>query len=83
MDIGWKLASAGAAAIATIISGRIAEAGWRLVTGHEAPRDDDDDAPVVQLVVFAAVSAAVAALAQRSAVRGARKWYGPRSLPKP
>ena len=83
MDIGWKLASAGATAVAALVASKATETGWRFITGHDAPHgDDDDEVSVLQVVVFAAVSAAAVALARRYAVRGAKKWYGPRELGK-
>jgi len=81
MDIGWKIASAGAGAIASLVAGRVVDGGWKLATGKDAPHEDDDEVSILQLVVFAAVSAVVASLAQRAAVRGAKKWYRPKPLP--
>ena len=34
---------------------------------------------MVSLIVFAATSAAIVAVTQRYALRGAKKWYGPRA----
>ena len=78
MDMGWKIASAGATAAATFLAAKATNAGWKLATGNEAPAVDDDEVPSTQVVVFAAVAAVVATLAQRYATRGAKKWYGPR-----
>ncbi len=83
MDIGWKLASAGAGALASLVAGRLVDGGWKLATGRDVPHEDDDEVSILQLVVFAAVSAAVAALAQRAAVKGAKKWYRPQPLATP
>lgn len=80
MDIGWKLASAGAMAGAAFVASKIAEGGWKAVTGHDIPHEDDDDVQLVQLVAFAAASAVLVALAQRYALRGAKKWYGAREI---
>lgn len=76
-DLGWKIASAGAAAVAAMGASKIAEIGWRLATGNEAPREDDDEATLASLVIFAAASAAVVAIAQRYALRSAKKFWGP------
>ena len=43
MDLGWKLASAGAMAGAAFVASKVAEGGWKAVTGHDAPHEDDDD----------------------------------------
>ena len=83
MDIGWKLASAAAMASAAYVAGKVAEGGWKVVTGHSAPIDDDEDeAPLTQLLIFAAISAVLVTLAQRYAMRGASKVYSRRELTK-
>ena len=78
-DLTWKIASAAAAALAAMGASKIAEIGWRLATGNEAPREDDDEAALVSLVVFAAASASVVAIAQRYAIRSAKKLWKPAS----
>lgn len=78
-DFGWKIASAGAMALSALAAGKVTELGSKLVTGHDIPREDDDEAAMVSLVLFAATSAAIVAVAQRYALRGAKKWYGPRA----
>ncbi|HLS48959.1 MAG TPA: DUF4235 domain-containing protein [Actinomycetaceae bacterium] len=67
--------STGAALAAGFAASKALEASWRLVTGHDAP-ENEDDSSLAEVVVFAAVSATVAALARRYALRGAAKWYG-------
>lgn len=76
-DLGWKLASTGAMAVSALAAGKITELGWKLVTGHDVPHEDDDEAALVSLVLFAAASAAIVAVAQRYALRSAKKWYRP------
>lgn len=80
-DMGWKIASAGAMAVSALGAGKIAEFGWKAVTGRDVPREDDDEVALVSLVIFAAASAAIVAVAQRCAVRSAKKWYGPAPAP--
>lgn len=86
MDIGWKLASTVAAGAAAFVASKVAEQGWKLATGHDAPRgEDEEDANLVQVLVFAVVSAALVTLAQRYAMKGAKRWYGgpaTKSLPQ-
>ena len=77
MDIGWKLASTAALALSALAAGKVAEIGWKLVTGNDAPTDDDDTATLVGVIAFAAVSAAAVAVAQRYAIRGAAAIYDP------
>lgn len=76
-DLGWKLASAGAMAVSALGAGKVTEFAWKAVTGKDIPREDDEEAALVTLVLFAAASAAIVAVAQRYAVRSAKKWYGP------
>lgn len=78
MDIAWKLASTGVAAAAGMAAGKVAELGWRLVTGSDAPSVDDEAETLVRAVTFAVVSAALVTVAQRWASRESRKWLEPR-----
>lgn len=77
MDVKWKLASTAALALSAMAAGKVVEMGWRVVTGHSAPTDDNDDATIIGVIAFAAVSAAVVAVAQRYAIRGAAAVYDP------
>lgn len=49
---------------------------WKGVTGHEPPKqiDDDGEISIAEVVIFAAVSAAVAALVRSYATRATGKW---------
>ncbi|MDN6429550.1 MAG: DUF4235 domain-containing protein [Propionibacterium sp.] len=80
MDFGWKITSAGAMAGAAFLASKVAETGWKAATGHDVPHEDDDEVQMVQLIAFAAVSAVLVAVAQRYAMRGAKKWYGTREI---
>ena len=75
MDISWKLMSAGALALTALAAGKVAEVGWRVATGMDVPDDEDGDASLIAVVAFAAVSAAVVAVAQHYASRGAKRIY--------
>lgn len=77
MDIGWKLASTAALALSAMAAGKVVEMGWKAVTGNSAPTEDNDDATIIGVIAFAAVSAAVVAVAQRYAIRGAAAVYDP------
>lgn len=66
-------------AVATIAAGLVANkvlgVAWKGITGHEPPMDEKDgDLPVAEVVIFAAVSGALVALARVYANRGAAKW---------
>ncbi|MDC4232293.1 DUF4235 domain-containing protein [Actinomyces sp. B33] len=80
-DLGWKLASAGALAVAAFGANKLTEAGWKLVTGKKIPKEGDDEAALVSIVLFSAASAAIVAVAQHYAMKRAKKWYGPGSAP--
>lgn len=65
--------------IAVIVAGLVANkalgAAWKGVTGHEPPLDEkNDEAPIAEIVLFAAISGALVALARAYANRGAAKW---------
>lgn len=53
---------------------------WRAVTGHEPPTEIDDDGQisVTEVVIFAAVSSAAAALVKAFATKGAKRLTAPR-----
>nr|WP_269213796.1 DUF4235 domain-containing protein [Schaalia sp. lx-260] len=70
--------SAGAMALTAIAAGKVAEIGWRAVTGLDVPSDDDENASLATVVAFAAASAAVVAIAQYYTSQGTRKLYASR-----
>lgn len=47
---------------------------WKGAVGHQPPKAEDDDSRVGEVVVAAAITAAVVALAQVCATRGTRKF---------
>lgn len=77
MDLTWKIASTGAAALAGFAASKVTEFGWRAITGTPAPQEDDHTENLLQVVAFAATSAAIAAIAQRYASRAAARLYDP------
>lgn len=80
MDMTWKIASTGALALAGFGAGKVAEVGWRVLTGRPVPTQEDDDSTLVQIVLFAAASAAVAAVAQHYMSRTAARLYDPQGV---
>lgn len=52
---------------------------WKAVTGNKPPSMDDDDVPLRQIVMFAAASGAIAALARSGATRATTKYIAKRS----
>lgn len=76
-SLSQKLITAGLSLAAGFLAGKVAELGWKAVTGQAAPQDDDGTASLVSVVAFAAVSAAIAAVAQRGVVNKTNKWFAP------
>ncbi|UNX54669.1 DUF4235 domain-containing protein [Georgenia sp. TF02-10] len=76
MDMGWRLISTGALLAAGVLTNKIVDGGWKAITGHEPPTDEDDpDVGAWQVIVFAAVSGALLGLARHYALKGAAKVY--------
>ena len=76
-SLSQKLITAGLSMAVGFVAGKVAELGWKAVTGQAAPQDDDGTASLVSVVAFAAVSAAIAAVAQRGVVNRTNKWFAP------
>lgn len=57
---------------------------WKGVTGHEPPKeiDDDGEISIAEVVIFAAVSAAAAAVVRAYVGRGTAKWLSSSAIPK-
>ena len=58
---------------------------WKGITGHEPPRaidDADGEISITEVVLFAAVSAAVAAVIRAFVTRGTVKWLSSTDIPK-
>jgi hypothetical protein len=76
------------ATVATLGAGLVAtkaiSLAWKGITGHEPPKaiDDDGEISIVEVVVFAAVSAAVAAMVRAYIQRSTTKWLTPADLTK-
>lgn len=73
-DMGWKIASAGAMGLSALVAGKVVEGGWKLVTGHDVPHEDDDEVALAPLLAFAALSAVAVALAQRFTMKRAKRF---------
>jgi hypothetical protein len=63
-------------AVAAMAAGLVAQKGfeltWRLVRGSD-PRSDDEDSPLLEVIVFAAASAAAAAVARNLVTHQAKR----------
>lgn len=77
MDIGWKIVSTGAVLAAGVATNKLVDVGWKLVTGHEPPTDEDDPGVRAwEVFAFTVVSGAILGLMRHYAMRGASKFYG-------
>ena len=76
--LGWKLTNAAVLAGAAVVASTACSYGCKAATGRPVPAEYDEGTAGATLVAFAAASAAVAAVAQRYAYKGARKWIAPR-----
>jgi hypothetical protein len=56
-----RIATTVAALAAAFVVQRAVAAGWRAVTGHHAPRADDDDFSLGEIITYTAISAATVA----------------------
>ena len=73
-----KVATTVVIAGAAFAASKVFEAGWKVATGRPIPAEDSDDVTLASLVLFAATSAAIAAVAQRYAYKGSQKWLAPK-----
>lgn len=84
MNIGWKLVSLAAGAVAGIAAKAITTQVWEKGFKKSTPADKDDlNVPVFELVSFAVVTAAVNTAVTEFTRRKTASWYGtPTSLDK-
>lgn len=65
---------------AGLVATKAISLAWKGVTGHEPPKaldGDDGEISIVEVIIFAAVSAAVAAAVRSYVDRGTKKWLSP------
>ena len=75
-----KVATTAVIAGAAFAASKIFEFGWKAVTKRPVPAEDADDVTLTSLVIFAATSAALAAVAQRYAYKGSQKYLAPKLI---
>lgn len=73
-----KVATTAVIAGAAFLASKIFETGWKITTKRPVPAEDADDVTLASLVIFAATSAALAAVAQRYAYKGTQKYLAPK-----
>lgn len=75
-----KIIQAVAVMGAGFVATKLLDVAWKMVTGNKPPLDDaDDHAPIREIVLFAAISGALAALARTFASRQAQRFVAKRS----
>lgn len=75
-----KVATTAVIAGAAFLASKIFETGWKITTKRPVPAEDADDVTLTSLVIFAATSAALAAVAQRYAYKGSQKYLVPKII---
>ena len=75
-----KVATTAVIAGAAFLASKIFETGWKITTKRPVPAEDADDVALTSLVIFAATSAALAAVAQRYAYKGSQKYLTPKII---
>ena len=75
-----KVATTAVIAGAAFLASKIFETGWKITTKRPVPAEDADDVTLTSLVIFAATSAALAAIAQRYAYKGSQKYLAPKII---
>ena len=75
-----KVATTAVIAGAAFLASKIFETGWKITTKRPVPAEDADDVTLTSLVIFAATSAALAAVAQRYAYKGSQKYLAPKII---
>lgn len=73
-----KVATTAVIAGAAFLASKVFETGWKITTKRPVPAEDADDVTLTSLVIFAATSAALAAVAQRYAYKGSQKYLAPK-----
>ena len=73
-----KVATTAVIAGAAFLASKIFETGWKITTKRPVPAEDADDVTLTSLVIFAATSAALAAVAQRYAYKGSQTYLAPK-----
>ena len=83
--LGWKIYAMAAGALATMVTRKVLEFGWRKVAGREPPKDENyPHAGLAEATTWAGLSAAAAAFARVAAVRkAADAWKHASGSPPP
>ncbi|QPL06462.1 MULTISPECIES: DUF4235 domain-containing protein [Actinomyces] len=81
-DLMWKATSVVTTLVAGLVADKVVAAGWKLVTGRQAPKEEDKllDYQLLEVVAFAVISGAALTLSRQLMLRQAAKWYGGKTL---
>lgn len=81
-DLVWKATAALSTIVAGLVADKVVAAGWRVVTGRPAPKEQDQplDYKLMEVVTFAILSGAALTLTRELSLRQVAKWYGGRGL---
>ena len=72
-EVAVRVANTVAALAAAFVVHKAVAAGWRAVTGHPAPRLDDDEISLGEIITYTAISAATVAAVRVFAARKAHR----------
>lgn len=78
METEHKILNLAALGVAGVLSDGIVRLGWKLVTGHKAPQDDDLEVGMLEVLVFAIISGIFLAFTRRFTVKTATKFWDKR-----
>ena len=81
-DLMWKATSVVTTLVAGLVADKVVAAGWKLVTGRPAPKEEDQllDYQLLEVAAFAVISGAALTLTRQLTLRQAAKWYGGKKL---
>lgn len=72
----WSLATTGAAIGGGIVAKKVAEGGWKFITGNDSPANPEDpDTDWTEAVVFALISGAIVQLTRVLVNRQSTRVY--------
>lgn len=72
----WSLATTGAAIGGGIVAKKVAEGGWKFITGNDSPANPEDpDTDWIEAIAFALVSGAIVQLTRMLVNRQSTRVY--------
>ena len=71
-----RVAGIGAGLLGGWLVHKVVDAAWRSAVGHPAPGPDDEDSPLVEIIVATALTGALVALVRLLTTRGTQHAAG-------